>query len=134
MFGRSHERIRQLLAKYGGPQPTLLPENTVAAKLGYPLWWLIWLRKEGIINPIRPGGYWLYSEEQVRQIPSLIARARKCEVYPVGTFIEKLRAGGAGRKSGCLQPTLAQMEPAVRFELTTGGLRNRCSTPELHWR
>ena len=26
-----------------------------------------------------------------------------------------------------------QVEPAVRFELTAGGLRNRCSTPELRW-
>ena len=26
------------------------------------------------------------------------------------------------------------MEPAVRVELTTGGLRNRCSTTELRWR
>jgi hypothetical protein len=25
------------------------------------------------------------------------------------------------------------MEPAVRVELTTGGLRNRCSTTELRW-
>jgi hypothetical protein len=26
-----------------------------------------------------------------------------------------------------------KMEPAVRVELTTGGLRNRCSTTELRW-
>jgi len=78
MFNRSHERIRQVLAKYD-LQVTLLPENTVAVKLGYPLEWLSQLRKEGIINPIRPRKYWLYSEEQVRQIPSLIAEARKCE-------------------------------------------------------
>ncbi len=26
------------------------------------------------------------------------------------------------------------MEPAVRFELTTDGLQNRCSTTELSWR
>ena len=78
MFNRSHERIRQVLAKYD-LQVTLLPEKTVAAKLGYPLWWLTQLRKEGIINPIKPGGFWLYSEEQVKQIPSLIAEARKCE-------------------------------------------------------
>jgi hypothetical protein len=25
------------------------------------------------------------------------------------------------------------LEPAVRVELTTGGLRNRCSTTELRW-
>jgi hypothetical protein len=25
------------------------------------------------------------------------------------------------------------MEPAVRVELTAGGLRNRCSTTELRW-
>jgi len=84
MFGRSHEKIRQVLAKYDPPQVTLLPENTVAVKLGYPLGWLIQLRKEGIINPIRPRGHRLYShrlysEEQVRQIPSLIAERRKCE-------------------------------------------------------
>ena len=79
MFGRSHEKIRQVLAKYDPPQVTLLPENTVAVKLGYPLGWLIQLRKEGIINPTKPGGQRLYSEEQVRQIPSLIAERRKCE-------------------------------------------------------
>jgi len=55
MFGRSHERIRQLLAKYGPPQVTLLPEERVTAKLGYPGAWLVRLRKEGIIKPIKPG-------------------------------------------------------------------------------
>ena len=79
MFGRSHERIRQVLAKYGAPQVTLLPEERVAAKLGYPTGWLFRLRKEGVIKPIKPGAFWLYSEEQVRQIPALIAEARKCE-------------------------------------------------------
>ncbi len=79
MFGRSGERVRKVLAKYDLPQVTLLPENRVAAKLGYPLWWLAKLRKEGVITPIKPGGFWLYSEEQVRQIPSLIAEARRCE-------------------------------------------------------
>jgi len=79
MFDRSHEGIRQVLVRYGPPQVTLVPENRVAAKLGYPVWWLTKLRKQGIINPIRPGFYWLYSEDQVRQIPSLIAEARKCE-------------------------------------------------------
>ncbi|GAH45264.1 unnamed protein product, partial [marine sediment metagenome] len=79
MFDRSHEGIRQVLAKYGPPQVTLLPEGRVVARLGYPVWWLARLRKEGIINPIRPGGYWLYSEEQVRQIAALIAEARKCQ-------------------------------------------------------
>jgi len=78
MFGRSHERVRKVLAKYPS-RVTLLSENSVAVKLGYPLHWLIKLRKEGIINPIRPGGCWLYSEEQVRQIPSRIAEARKCK-------------------------------------------------------
>ena len=78
MFGRSHERVRQLLAEYGPSQETLLPESTVAAKLGYPVEWLIKLRKEGIVNPIKRG-FWLYSEEQVRQIPSLIAETRKCQ-------------------------------------------------------
>jgi len=79
MFGRSHERVRQVLAKYSPPQVRLLPENRVAAKLGYPVRWLTQLRKEGIITPIKPEGYHLYSEEQVRQLPSLIAEARKCE-------------------------------------------------------
>jgi len=80
MCGKSHEKVRQVLAKYSPPQVTLLPESTVAVKLGYPVGWLAQLRKEGIINPIRPGGYWLYSEEQVRQIPSLVAERRKCEL------------------------------------------------------
>jgi len=79
MFGRSHERVRQLLAKHDRAQITLLSESRVAAKLGYPLYWLIQLRKEGIIKPIKPAGFWLYSEEQVRQIPLLIAETRKCE-------------------------------------------------------
>ena len=79
MFNRSGERIRQILAKYDLPQVALLPEERVTAKLGYPRGWLTQLRKEGIINPIRPGGCWLYSEEQVRRIPSLIAETRKCE-------------------------------------------------------
>ena len=79
MFGRSHEGVRQLLAKNDRSQVTLLPESRVAAKLGYPEGWLARLRKEGIINPVKPGGFWLYSEEQVRQIPSLIAEMRRCE-------------------------------------------------------
>ena len=79
MFNRSHERVRQVLAKYSPPQVTLLPENTVATKLGYSVTWLVQLRKESIINPIKPGGFWLYSEEQIRQIAPLIAERRKCE-------------------------------------------------------
>ena len=79
MFNRSGERVRKVLAKYGPPQVRLLSEDRVAAKLGYPPWWLARLRKEGVINPIRPGGHWLYSEEQVRQLPSLIAEARRCQ-------------------------------------------------------
>jgi len=79
MFGKGHEAVRRDLARYAPAAVMLLPENTVATKLGYPQGWLIRLRKEGITNPIRPGGHWLYSEEQVRQIPSLIAEARKCE-------------------------------------------------------
>jgi len=78
-FGRSHERIRQLLAEHDRSPVTLLPELRVAANLRYPLWWLVKLRKKGIINPIKPGGRWLYSEEQVRQISLLIAELRKCE-------------------------------------------------------
>ncbi len=78
MFGMSHEWVRQLLGKYDWSQVTLLPEQAVAAKLGYPLEWLMQLRKKGIIKPIKRG-FWLYSEEQVKQIPSLIAETRKCE-------------------------------------------------------
>jgi len=78
MFGMSHERVRQLLGKYEQSQVTLLPEKKVADDLGYPVAWLAQLRKEGIIKPIKRG-FWLYSEEQVRQIPSLIAETRKCE-------------------------------------------------------
>jgi len=79
MFDRSHEGIRQLLAEYGPPLVTLLPEATVAAKLRCPVQWLARLRKERIVKPIKPGGFWLYSEGQVRQIPSLIAETRKCQ-------------------------------------------------------
>jgi len=79
MFGRSHEKIRQLLAKYDLPEATLLSESKVAAKLGYPVRWLTQLRQEGIIKPTKPGRFWLYSKEQVRQIPSLITEARKCQ-------------------------------------------------------
>ncbi|MDH5696491.1 MAG: hypothetical protein OEZ00_07855 [Dehalococcoidia bacterium] len=79
MVGRSHEAVRQVLAKYDWSQDSLLPEARVAAKLGYPQEWLVQLRKEGLINPIRRGGWWLYSEEQVKQIPSLIAEMRRCE-------------------------------------------------------
>jgi len=79
MFNTSHEKVRQLLAKYDRSQVTLLPEQKVAADLAYPVGWLVQLRKEGIIKPIKPGGFWFYSEEQVKQIPSLIAEIRKCE-------------------------------------------------------
>ena len=79
MFDTSHERVRQLLAKSDRPQVTLLAERKVAADLGYPVGWLVQLRREGIIKPTKPGGFWLYSEEQVKQIPSLIAETRKCE-------------------------------------------------------
>ena len=79
IFNRSHEGVRQILAKYNPPQEPLLPEASVAAKLGYPVNWLARLRKDGIINPIRHGNSWLYSEEQVGQIPSLIAETRRCE-------------------------------------------------------
>ena len=79
MFDTSHERVRQLLAKSDRPQVTLLAERKVAADLGYPVGWLVQLRREGIIKPTKPGGFWLYSEEQVKQIPSLIAETRKCQ-------------------------------------------------------
>jgi hypothetical protein len=90
MFGISHERVRQILAKHNPSLVTFLSESKVAIKLGYPVSWLIKLRKEGIINPIKPGGRWLYSEEQIRQIPlpSLIAGMRRCdrcgELRPIG--------------------------------------------------
>jgi hypothetical protein len=88
MFGISHEQVRQILAKHNPSRVTFLAENTVAVKLGYPATWLIKLRKEGIINPTKPGGHWLYSEEQVRQIPALIAEMRRCdrcgELRPLG--------------------------------------------------
>jgi hypothetical protein len=79
MFGVSHEQVRQILAKHSLSRVTFLAEKTVAVKLGYPASWLIKIRKEGIINPTKPGGHWLYSEEQVRQIPSLIAEMRRCD-------------------------------------------------------
>jgi hypothetical protein len=79
MFGISHERVRQILARYSPSRVTLFPESRVAARLGYPVAWLVQLRKEGIINPTKPGGHWLYTEEQVRQIPSLIAQIKRCE-------------------------------------------------------
>jgi hypothetical protein len=79
IFGISHERVRQILAKHNPSLVAFFAESTVAAKLGYPATWLSKLRKEGIINPTKPGGRWLYSEEQVRQIPSLIAEIRRCE-------------------------------------------------------
>ena len=88
MFGLSHERVRQILAKHSPSLVTFLAESTVRVKLGYPATWLVQLRKEGIINPTKPGGHWLYSEEQVRQIPSLIAEMRRCdrcgELRPLG--------------------------------------------------
>ena len=55
VFGRSHERVRQVLAKYDA-QVTLLPEKRVAAKLGYSPWRLAQLRKKGIIKP-KAGGF-----------------------------------------------------------------------------
>lgn len=88
MFNISHERVRQILAKHGPSQVTLLAENTVAAKLGHPVTWLTQLRKAGILNPTKPGGRWLYSEEQVKQLPSIIAQMRRCErcggLRPIG--------------------------------------------------
>jgi len=78
MFGISHECARQILSKHSASGFRFLAEQTVAVKLGYPVQWLTQLRKEGITNPTKPGGRWLYSEEQVKQIPSLIAQARKC--------------------------------------------------------
>jgi transcriptional regulator with XRE-family HTH domain len=79
MFGLSHERARQILAKHSPSLVTFLAESKVAVKLGYPVSWLINLRKEEIIKPTKPAGRWLYSEEQFRQIPSLIAEMRRCD-------------------------------------------------------
>jgi hypothetical protein len=79
MFGVSHERVRQILAQHSPSRVTLLAENTVAVKLGYPVEWLIQLRKAGVIKPTAPEGHRLYSEEQIRQIPSLIAEMRRCD-------------------------------------------------------
>ena len=78
MVGISHERVRQLLGKYEQSQVTLITEYKVATNLGYPVAWLTQLRKNGIIKPIKRG-FWLYSEEQARQIPPLISETRKCE-------------------------------------------------------
>jgi len=55
MFGMSHEKVRQLLGEYDRSQVTSLLEKAVAADLGYPIWWLVRLRKEGIIKPIKRG-------------------------------------------------------------------------------
>ena len=79
MFDRSHERIRQILARCDLPQEPLLSERRVATKLGYPVNWLARLRKEGLTSPIKRRHFWLYSEEQVSQIASLITERRKCE-------------------------------------------------------
>jgi len=78
MLGVSHEHVRQVLAEHGPSRITLLAENRVAVKLGYPVSWLVQLREKGLISPEKPGGRWLYSEEQVKQIPSLIAGMRRC--------------------------------------------------------
>jgi len=75
-YTRSYQRIGYLLNKYDS-LAALLPETKVAANLGYPKKWLAQLREKGLIKP-RKLGFWLYSEEQVRQIPSLIADTRKC--------------------------------------------------------
>ena len=79
MFDVSHEWVRQILVKHSPTRVAFIAESAVAAKLGYPVSWLIKMRKEGILNPTKPGGHWLYSEEQVRQIPALIAWMRRCE-------------------------------------------------------
>jgi hypothetical protein len=79
MFGISHELVRQILAKHSPVRVKLLPESRVAARLGYPIGWLVQLKEAGITNPTKPGGRWLYSEEQVKQIPSIIAQMRSCE-------------------------------------------------------
>jgi hypothetical protein len=56
----------------------LVPERTAIAFEGK-RYSYAQLRKEGITNPTKPGGHRLYSEEQVRQIPSLIAEMRRCD-------------------------------------------------------
>lgn len=77
-FNRSYQRIGKILSEHDMLPVSFLPESKVAAKIGYPVHLIVRLRKEGIIKP-RKSGFWLYSEEQVRQIQSLIASARKCE-------------------------------------------------------
>jgi hypothetical protein len=79
MFGISHELVRQILAKHRPVRIKLFPESRIAARLGCPIGWLVQLREAGITNPTKPGGRWLYSEEQVKQIPSIIAQMRSCE-------------------------------------------------------
>jgi hypothetical protein len=79
IFGISHELVRQILAKHSPSGVKLLPESRVAARLGYPIGWLVQLREAGVTNPTKPGGHRLYSEEQVKQIPSIIAQMRSCE-------------------------------------------------------
>jgi hypothetical protein len=81
MFGMSHERVRQLLAKHSPSQVTLLAGNTAAARLGYPVTWLSLLRKEGILNLTKPGGRWLYSIEELEIITRffpLLPACRDC--------------------------------------------------------
>ena len=62
-------------------------------------------------------------------------------VVPEHTFLGGITLGKlkgvAGTKEAQQQKALEQtrycVEPAVGFEPTTSGLRNRCSTPELRW-
>jgi NADH pyrophosphatase NudC (nudix superfamily) len=79
IFGISHEKVRQILGKHRPVRVKLLPESRVAARLGYPVGWLVQLREAGITNPTKPGGRWFYSEDQVKQIPSMITQMRSCE-------------------------------------------------------
>jgi hypothetical protein len=122
MFGVSHEHVRQILAQHSQSRVTLLAENTVAVKLGYPVAWLIQLRKEGVIKPTTPGGHRLYSEEQVRQIPSLIAEMRRCnrcgELRPIG-YRRFCRECSRYRKRHYYR-SLSQEEKAVHRERGCG--------------
>jgi len=77
-YNRSYQRIGYVLNKHDRSLDGLLCQSKVSARFGYPLLWLVQLRKEGLIKPIKFGA-WLYSEEQIRRIPSLIAGTRKCE-------------------------------------------------------
>lgn len=81
--------MKQILAKHSPSRVLLLPEHTVAVQLGYSVTSLIQLRKEGIINPIRPGVIVLYSEEQVRQILHIL-EIKQCRLLCASVLASQL--------------------------------------------